>query len=356
MTTGLKDLNISEQDTKAKVLDHIDEGFSAQADTQARLNDRSALEHRREQGRSQLLASLKYDDMNLRINSISDHSNDTFAWILDPLCEAAKGTFASWLIGPESHFWIQGKAGSGKSTLMKRIWNDPYTTQLLSLGADIGPSLVIRHSFWLSTKNELRKIYQGMLFSLIHGILSTDASAIDWLLTERPNLHMIREGADWNERSLQETLFILLANRSLVGRICIFLDALDEIGSRFDRRKTLEFIQRLTASDMTHVKICTSSRPDLPWSKHFQSASQLKLEDLTKNDIIAYARTELQGKLPDEGQEHNGKSAETFMANFVYKSEGVFLWAHLAINTLLQATAHACWKKYRTFLSSCLRV
>ncbi|ETN45974.1 uncharacterized protein HMPREF1541_00156 [Cyphellophora europaea CBS 101466] len=327
--------------SQLKIADDIDRGFSAQADLQAQIHRQAIFERDREHSRSRLLESLRYSQMHDRINSIEDHTESTFDWIFHPVCEYAKGSFASWLLSTDTHFWIQGKAGSGKSTLMRKLWSDQSTIQLLSLGCDIRSSLVLKHGFWLPAGNVLQKNYKGMLFCLIHGILSSNASAIDWLLAENPSLRLVKEYGDWDERSLQETLFALLGNDELFSRTCIFLDGLDEIGSPSDYDKILDLIKGMASLDKSRIKVCTSSRPERPWSEKFRSVHQLRLEDLTKQDIKTYARKKLNGKLPAADQQHTGLSAEGLLEEIVDRSEGVFLWAHLATETLLNATADA---------------
>lgn len=103
VTTGFNDVAASIQDTIGQILDRVDDKFSAQADAQFWLKDQAEFEQHREQCRWRLLASLKYSEMRLHISSISNHSEGTFAWILDSTCESSKGSFASWLLSPEPH-------------------------------------------------------------------------------------------------------------------------------------------------------------------------------------------------------------------------------------------------------------
>jgi hypothetical protein len=316
------------------VIDHIDT-------SQREVLSAQQLEH----NRSRLLASLSFSGMNERIASIPSHTETTFDWILDPFCEDAAGSFASWLLSTEPHFWIRGKAGSGKSTLMKRLWTDDYVVKLLRIkSGESAEVIVVKHSFWLSTTNELRKNYKGMLCSLVHGILSSSTTALDWLWSEYPNSRNMKECSDWDETELESTLFALLDNRLLCGSVCVFLDALDEIGNPFDQRKILKFVQRLCLLCNAPIKICTSSRPERPWSDIFSTISQLRLEDLTFRDIEAYARQEL-GEEPFVNTAPYREDAGRSFAKIAQKAEGVFLWAHLAVQSLLRASAHASWQE-----------
>ena len=78
-----------------------------------------------------LLRSLAFVGMNSRMNEVSDSHPKTFEWIFDDNIKRPWDSSAAWLPSSESIYWINGKAGSSKSTLMKFITNDPRTKSLL---------------------------------------------------------------------------------------------------------------------------------------------------------------------------------------------------------------------------------
>lgn len=95
----------------------------------------------------ELLDSLHYPEMFERQQSIKPPSFGTFQWIFDSsppvqdntrwspsaqLRENMRGVFARWLGSDEPLFWISGKAGSGKSSLMSLIQSDPRTATALT--------------------------------------------------------------------------------------------------------------------------------------------------------------------------------------------------------------------------------
>ena len=71
-----------------------------------------------------LLDSLFFPDMFVRHRNIDPPSKGTYEWIFDQDAEedakvrADLGKFKRWLSSDEPYFWINGKAGSGKSSLM----------------------------------------------------------------------------------------------------------------------------------------------------------------------------------------------------------------------------------------------
>jgi len=78
---------------------------------------------------TKLLESLYYSEIKDRHDRISEAHGMTFQWIYgDPRPGDRPWTDLShWLESNRSLYWITGKAGSGKSTLMKYLYNDERT-------------------------------------------------------------------------------------------------------------------------------------------------------------------------------------------------------------------------------------
>ena len=86
--------------------------------------------------RHQFLTALKFPEMHYRYFSVKQAHKDTFEWLFDEQFESLNGSvsFKEWLTAKESKkeglFWIRGKPGSGKSTLMRLLADDPRTSSL----------------------------------------------------------------------------------------------------------------------------------------------------------------------------------------------------------------------------------
>jgi hypothetical protein len=81
------------------------------------------------------LSSLENSQTGIRISNVASSYDGTFQWLFDRNVVS----FADWLeedqstVGPSRPiFWINGKPGSGKSTLMKFAMRDDRTLELLS--------------------------------------------------------------------------------------------------------------------------------------------------------------------------------------------------------------------------------
>lgn len=84
------------------------------------------VEARRVESAKLLLSSLRFEMMRAREQAIFDSHQGTFEWMLQSpsWTEQYKGirvSFSDWLCNCGGIFWVSGKAGSGKSTLMKLI-------------------------------------------------------------------------------------------------------------------------------------------------------------------------------------------------------------------------------------------
>ena len=123
-------------------LEHIEESKRWQADLIKEIHrDRSTAAERGtsvassqapwrdRQLQRKLLDLLHFPEISERHNRIMVAHEHTFHWVFeDP---ASGGTpwpsFTEWLRSGSGVYWITGKAGSGKSTLMKFIYNDART-------------------------------------------------------------------------------------------------------------------------------------------------------------------------------------------------------------------------------------
>ena len=96
----------------------------------------SAISLTREQ---QILQTFRFDTMEAREANISQAHSATFDWILQPESMVEHShidvQFTNWLRHSDGIYWIAGKPGSGKSTLMKYIYNDTRTRTYLDFWA-----------------------------------------------------------------------------------------------------------------------------------------------------------------------------------------------------------------------------
>ena len=140
----------------------------------------------------------------------------------------------------------------------------------------------------------------------------------------------------WPLQDLQETFFRAvkgLGNNPSFPKICVFIDGLDEFGGEHE---DLVLMVRTLIETRVRVKVCVASRP---WNL-FQTAvgqdPNLRLEDLTFNDIKIFVRSKLNADIEFINLRHRyPEFADQLTDNIVVKACGVFLWVDLDVASLL---------------------
>ncbi|KIL88250.1 hypothetical protein FAVG1_08329 [Fusarium avenaceum] len=234
-------------------------------------------------------------------------------------------TFCSWLRSNVDIFWVQGKPGSGKSTLMKFIINNDNTKSLLqSWNQDIR---VLSHFFW-KIGNEPQNSIKGLLCSLLYDILSNDTEAVEFVLLQFAFTECKDYYKEWSTEEAEEVLFSLLYTSSRSA--CIFIDGLDEISDKDGFRALMLIVERLWSCPK--VKVCASSRPEAELVSRFKAMKvpSLQLEDLTRPEMAVYIHNELD-RFPGQ---ISASIIKDFKFMLLQKAQGVFLWLVLATESL----------------------
>ena len=119
-----------------------------------------------------VLAALYFRKMNIREVQVQEAYKNTFSWIFkDPKEHQKRWNFKWWLQNDSGCYWITGKAGCGKSTLMKFLGSDIRTKAALQQWADSDELITATYFFWMGGA-ALQKNQEGLLRSLLHTILS----------------------------------------------------------------------------------------------------------------------------------------------------------------------------------------
>ena len=293
------------------------------------------------QAEDRILNSLLFPSIGARYLQVAKAHQDTFEWIFgDPRVDERYrwSSFANWLQFENGIYWISGKAGSGKSTLMKFLSDHKRTLQLLQLWSrPIFPEIASFY-FWNSGTPKQRSC-NGLLRSLLYDVLSHHRELIPIILPDQWKDEYISptefyQRFQWDFGIMCEAFDILRAQNEL--RLCIFIDGLDEyeadtVGSHAD---VVALFKTMVTS--SNIKICASSRPWLVFEDAFMSAPSLQVQHLTSDDINRY----VEDKLCDNFrmiQLHNADpvNADFLVEEIVSKASGVFLWVVLVVKSLL---------------------
>lgn len=280
-----------------------------------------------------ILGSLAFSQLHDRELLIPEAHQRTFEWIFDSTADLR---FADWLRSRNGIFWIAGKAGSGKSSLMRFITEHPTTYKLLSRWADSNIT-VAKHYFW-NPGTALQKSQEGLLRTCLLQILSTQPHLIPVICKDRWVAPYADRFSPWTRSQLLKVTRNLKAIASETSsqplKICLFIDGLDEYEGDH-----VELISMLSGiATCSNIKICLSSRPWLDFSDAFDGSPwKLYLQDLTRQDISRYVRDKLEEDERFKKLQLNANTAASELINDVgTRSEGVFLWVYLVVRSLLR--------------------
>jgi ankyrin repeat protein len=276
----------------------------------------TSLSNEQKQG---LLESLKFEQIDARQLSIKTAHAKTCKWLLK------NSQYLDWLDVSkldEHHgfLWIKGKAGAGKSTLMKfalintrKTMKDHITLSFFfnARGEDIEKSTIGTYRSLLLQLLEHIPMLQIVFDSLRHSILNADHC--------------------WTIESLQ--MLLEQAIRALGDHsVLCFIDALDECEEPQVRAmiQFLEHVGELVVENRIRFRVCFSSRH----YPHITIRNGLELilegQEGHTQDITNYIETELRiGK---------SKTAQHIRVELQEKASGIFMWVVLVVGILNKAS------------------
>ncbi|KAF5845063.1 hypothetical protein GGP41_001164 [Bipolaris sorokiniana] len=267
--------------------------------------------------KQQLLKSLEFDQIDERKNTIKRAHTKTCKWLLK------SAPYLDWLETTkrsEHHgfLWIKGKAGAGKSTLMKfALERAPKELQ--------GSSTL---SFFFNARGSTMEksttgTYRSLLLQLLTGFPK--------LQNVFSSLYSSTAEFDANREWSVELLKVLLEEAILMlgkAPVICFIDALDECDET-EIRDMIQFFEHIgdlsTEKDLRFFT-CFSSRhyPHITIRKGIELV--LEGQEGHNQDIINYIGTELKiGK---------SKRAQKIRDDVREKAAGIFMWVVLVVGIL----------------------
>jgi hypothetical protein len=212
--------------------------------------------------RDTLLGSLGYQELSHRQERISSAFAKTFEWIFQEPKSKTKdykpwSSFREWLTIGSDVYWITGKAGSGKSTLMKFTYNDPRTEQLL-LGWRPGHPLVTAAFYFWNSGTDMKMSQEGLLRSLLYqsidSILKRQGLVTTSLTSKLDAFSLSKDYSKpwtWTEL-VQAFRFLIEDGEDSSINYVFFVDGLDE--SEGDKSSLVSLIYQI--SSYPNVKVC----------------------------------------------------------------------------------------------------
>ncbi|KAI0156101.1 hypothetical protein BJ166DRAFT_500102 [Pestalotiopsis sp. NC0098] len=291
-----------------------------------------------------IIRTLKFRGDTHRSEAIPAAYEKTFEWIFakSPASAHDKPLWPDFIEWAESSsqevYWITGKPGAGKSTLMKHLATHPNTSAALGSWANPRPLLLAWFYFW-NSGTSLQKSEIGMFRTLLWQCLSgmpTIAPMIcprRWALYKVFGLQAFDAAPEWTWPEIMESFALMLP---LIGdqfNLALFIDGLDEFAGTHE--KLIRFVELFRAQP--GAKICVSSRPWNVFLDSFSCSPSLRMEDLTENDIQRFVEGKLILKKGfRELEQIHPQDARKLVTDLVTKAQGVFLWVSVVVNTLCE--------------------
>jgi hypothetical protein len=296
-----------------------------------------------------LLKSLCFPTMKLRYAKVATAYSSTFDWIFDNETnddidsEQERIKYVDWLTSGNGAYFIMGKPGAGKSTLMKFLCDSPKTRQLLDSWAGRNKLVIAKYFFWHGG-TKLQKSQEGLLQSLLFEVLRRCHELIPKVCrTFIEYLPFQDAPLPWTLPELLESFRLLREQKTSLVKFCFFVDGLDEYdisngGSSNDLVRVLDEL-----ANSPDIKICVSSRPWNEFRDHFAQDPDrfLTLEKLTKPDMWRYVNETLEKNPRFRELKSKDEYYPTLVNEIVNKAQGVFLWVFLVVTSLSKGISNA---------------
>ena len=288
-----------------------------------------------------ILAWLDFRSRTDRQEEIAPAHRATFEWIFcDPLEHQKPWShFKDWLISGSGIYWINGKAGSGKSTLMKFVARDSRTLHFLKHWAGHIPLVMASFYFW-NHGTEMQKSLKGLLQSLLYQAVQHQPELIPAVFpeivrqTKRMKPDKLLPSPTYSE--VRIAFRRLMTQTQVSVRLFLLIDGLDEYeASEGEVLEMAELFKTVVVSN-PNIKLFVSSRPLAALKEAFHACPKLRLQDLTETDIRTYIADKVaKHERMVELKEKDPLNVAQFIGELVAMASGVFLWVKLVVRSLL---------------------
>ncbi|KAF8539938.1 hypothetical protein BDD12DRAFT_980660 [Trichophaea hybrida] len=285
------------------------------------------IEHDKE--RKECLNILRFG--NTRYDKISEEHEGSLQWLW------THEKYQAWSSADTSDILlVEGKPGSGKSTLTK------YFKRNLLEREPLASQSIVASFFYSDREGELQTDHSNMLRSILYDVLMQDETFFcHFQLYYRKAL---KPGTSfkWPYDSLKRILQSII-DHPTEKRFYFIIDAMDESDDT-DRRDIFQLLRHLCSTKTPcKVKIFLASRPIAGLRYHAGETRVIELQNENKRDILNFAESFLGPEL--ELPSDILRQATDYV---VGHAQGVFVWVHLVKQELL-AYAESGFSKKQLF-------
>ncbi|KAI5861624.1 hypothetical protein GGS23DRAFT_598401 [Durotheca rogersii] len=270
-----------------------------------------------------ILKSLAFPSMKNRQENIEPAYDSTNEWVFD----SSKTNLQEWLERGTGVYWINGLAGTGKSTLMKFVSADDQTRRALSKWAGDAELVTASYYFW-NSGTEMQKSQRGLLQHLLHDIFRASPELARTLCRDR------EFNEPWGDSELKQIFKRLRGLTTEVNtKFCFFIDGLDEYDGAVEH--IIQVVNDLAESPA--IKVCAASRP---WPAFLAewgtSPYAFKMQEFTRDDMESYVSGSFTSNKAFSSAARQDSRCHELVQEVVDRSQGVWLWVYLVVRDLLR--------------------
>ncbi|KAL6828181.1 ankyrin repeat-containing domain protein [Trichoderma camerunense] len=267
-----------------------------------------------------LIEQLYFDKIDERLMNLTAAQGRTCCWFLD------KPEYISWNDASQQtdhggFLWIKGHPGTGKSTLMKFLF------EKVKINAKADSLQIILSFFFLARGTVEEKSTMGLYRSLLHQLFEKVPDAqngLEWMT--RDGARVIQRNG-WNEKALKQTLAHAvrkLGNKSLT----IFVDALDECNKNQVADMVCYFEELCEGAQESPVRlrVCFSSR-------HYPTITIAKGIEVILEDEIGHTE-DIEYYIKSKLRLGQSAQALSLRSEILDRSSNIFLWVVLVLDIL----------------------
>ncbi|KAH0499693.1 hypothetical protein TgHK011_006868 [Trichoderma gracile] len=290
-----------------------------------------------------IAAGVEFENIHLREIAIPKSFDTTYSWIFcdePPADRNIPGwhSFPKWLQdGVHKVYWITGKPGCGKSTIMKLILQ--HETLLVALSQTPGSlrPLLVKYYAW-HPGSTLQKSLDGLKRTIIYQALHEWPELAPSVTPRRWAFCQVLRSTSglptWTSWGIEESMAALLSLCGKTIKLALFIDGLDE----FDTPPTeiVDFIRHITERCGSGPKVCAASRPWREFQDEFSRGPMLQMDLHTQQDMRSFIDKNFANNHGFiEQQQLYPQAATQLLDDILERANGVFLWVSIVTQLLL---------------------
>lgn len=299
----------------------------------------------KEEANRAVLQQLQFEVMSQRAETIKPATASSCQWVWDEQPKPDQLILSDWLVSGTGVYFIAGNEGSGKSTLMKYLFYEPKTMELLHKWAPPAtmPLATAAFFFWRNG-TQLEKSVEGLLRSILYSVLSQQPRIIPSVLPSiyakayssisAPKSTGSDQGIEkWEIDVLRKAFVRLIQQEQLPIKLFFLIDGIDEFqDNQVTERVMIDLFTEITASK--HAKAIISSRK-LDDMETVRIEPNLKLHDANHSAIRTYVKDTVAKEL----QAYADKLPGNVSDQIAVSANGSFLWASLTLRNISELLA-----------------